>query len=71
MTLADFPELKRLSRPARLQIAQELWDSAATDALPVPSSHKTLLRTRRAAYARGETTTLTLSELKRSIRRQP
>jgi putative addiction module component (TIGR02574 family) len=70
MTLANFPELKLLSRPARLKIAEELWDSAATDELPVPTSHKALLRERRAAYARGEMKTLTMPELKRAIRRR-
>jgi putative addiction module component (TIGR02574 family) len=71
MTLADFPELKRLSRPARLKIAQELWDSAASDKLPIPASHKPLVRSRRAAYNRGEMATVTLTELKRTIRRRP
>lgn len=70
MTLANFPELQRLSRPARLKIAAELWDSAASDALPVPASHKSLLRDRRAAYSKGEMPTVTMTELKRSIRRQ-
>ncbi|MCX6934442.1 MAG: addiction module protein [Verrucomicrobia bacterium] len=70
MTLANFPDLQRLSRPARLKIAAELWDSAVSDSLPVPASHRTLLRARRAAYDRGETPTLTMAELKRSIRRQ-
>lgn len=70
MTLANLPELQRLSRPARLKIAAELWDSAASDAPPVPASHKTLLRDRRTACDRGETPTLTIAELKRSIRRQ-
>jgi putative addiction module component (TIGR02574 family) len=70
MTLADFPDLKRLSRPARLKIAEELWDSAASDDLPVPASHQSLIRARRTAYARGKTKTLTMPELKRSIRRR-
>ena len=70
MTLADFPELRRLSRPARLRLAAELWDSAVSDALPVPASHKPLLRARRAAYNRGEMATLTMAELKRSLRRR-
>ena len=70
MTLANFHDLQRLSRPARLKIAAELWDSAVSDSLPVPTSHRTLLRDRRAAYNRGETPTLTMAELKRSIRRQ-
>jgi putative addiction module component (TIGR02574 family) len=53
-----------------LKIAEELWDSAASDTLPVPASHKSLIRGRRAAYARGETKTLTMAELKKSIRRR-
>lgn len=70
MTLMDFPELRRLSVRSRLKIAEELWDSAASNDLPVPASHKALVRSRRQAYARGEIQTLTMSELKKSIRRQ-
>lgn len=70
MTLANFPALKRLPRAARLKIAEELFDSAITDTLPVPASHQTLIRNRRAAYERGETKTITMAELKRSIRRR-
>lgn len=70
MTLANFPELKRLPVRSRLKIAEELWDSAATEALPVPASHKTLLRSRREAYARGSLKTMTMAELKKSIRRR-
>jgi len=69
MTLANFPELKRLPARARLKIAEELWDSAASNNLPVPASHKTLLRSRRAVYARGEIATVTMAELRRTIRR--
>ena len=70
MSLTDFPQLKRLPARDRLKIAEELWDSAASNALPVPASHKSLVRSRRAAYARGEITTLTMAELKRSIKRR-
>ena len=70
MTLANFPELKRLTPRARLKIAEELWDSAVSDALPVPASHKSLVRSRRAAYARGEMKTLSMAELRKSIRRR-
>ena len=69
MTLADFPELQKLPARARLKLAEELWDSAATEVLPVPVSHQVLIRERRAAYARGEIKTLTKAELKRAIRR--
>ena len=64
MTRANFPELQRLSRPARLKIAAERWDSAASDALPAPASPTPLLRDRRAAYATGEMPTVTMTELK-------
>jgi len=68
--LANFPELKRLPPRERLKIAEELWDSAASDALPVPKSHKKLIRSRRSAYERGETATLTMPELAKSIHRR-
>lgn len=70
MTLARFPELKKLSPRARLKIAEELWDSAADDNLPVPATHKKLIRQRRNAYRRGELKTLTMAELKRALRRR-
>jgi hypothetical protein len=68
--LAKFPELKRLPRRVRLKIAEELWDSAVDDDLPVPASHTKLLRDRRAAYERGELRMVNMAELKKSIRRQ-
>jgi putative addiction module component (TIGR02574 family) len=70
MTLTDFPQLKRLPPRQRLSLAEALWDSAASDLLPVPASHKRLIRSRRAAYERGEITTLTMAELRQSIRRR-
>lgn len=70
MTLANFPELKRLTATQRLKIAEELWDSVASNALRVPSSHKKLVRSRRSAYAKGEVATLTMDQLARSIRRR-
>lgn len=70
MTLANFPQLKRLPVRSRLKIAEELWDSSVGDNLPVPASHKGLIRDRRVAYERGKMPTLTMTELKRSIRRR-
>ena len=69
MTLADFPQLRRLPARQRLSLAETLWDSAAGDSLPVPASHQRLIRSRRAAYERGEVATLTMAELRKSIRR--
>lgn len=70
MTLAQFPELRKLPTRVRLKIAEQLWDSAAGDNLPVPATHKTLIRSRREAYRRGEIVTMTMAELKKSIRRR-
>ena len=70
MKLADFPELVQLSPRQRMQIAEELWDSAADDKLPVPPEHKKLIHSRRAAFDRGEMPVLTMSELKKSLRRR-
>jgi len=71
MKLADFPELVQLSSRQRLQIAEELWDSAVDDKLPVPVEHKKLVRSRRAAYESGEMSTMSMEELKKSLRRRP
>ena len=70
MTLANFPQLKRLPARERLKIAEELWDSAASNALPVPESHKKVIRSRRAAYESGTIGTVTMPELAKSIRRR-
>lgn len=70
MKLADFPALKRLSPRQRLSIAEQLWDSAANNRLPVPESHKRLIRSRREAYERGEIKTVAVAELVNSIRRR-
>ncbi len=70
MTLTDFPQLKRLPARQRLKLAEQLWDSAISDALPVPASHKKLIYSRREAYATGNTATLSMAELRQSIRRR-
>ena len=70
MTLADFPQLKRLPPRQRLKLAEQLWDSVATDSLAVPVSHKRLIHSRRKAYEQGQIATLTMDELKKTIRRR-
>lgn len=70
MTLADFPQLKKLPSRQRLKLAEQLWDSAASDALTVPLSHKRLIQSRRKSYEQGRIATLTMDELRKSIRRR-
>jgi putative addiction module component (TIGR02574 family) len=69
MTLASFPQLRRLPPRQRLKLAEALWDSAISDDLPVPATHKKLLRERRDAYQRGELGVISMAELRASIRR--
>ncbi|RXK56784.1 hypothetical protein ESB00_13210 [Oleiharenicola lentus] len=69
MTLADFPQLKRLPSRQRLKLAEQLWDSAATESMAVPAGHKRLIQSRRKAYQQGQIATLTMDELKKSIKR--
>jgi len=51
-----------------LQLAEELWDSAADDKIPVPAEHKKLIRSRRAAFERGEMPVMTMEEFKLSLK---
>jgi putative addiction module component (TIGR02574 family) len=69
MTLASFPQLRRLPPRQRLKLAEALWDSAISDDVPVPASHKKLLQQRRGAYQRGEMRVISMEELRASIRR--
>lgn len=69
MTLADFPQLKRLPSRQRLKLAEQLWDSAASESMAVPASHNRLIKSRRNAYQQGQIATLTMDELKKSIKR--
>jgi putative addiction module component (TIGR02574 family) len=70
MRLADFPALKRLPARQRMNLAQELWDSASSDPLPVPESQKKLIHSRRAAYENGRIRTPTMGKLAKSIHRR-
>ena len=70
MTLANFPELKRLSPKQRLKIAAELWDSVADEnKLPVPASHRRIVRQRMSDYKAGKTKAISHEELMRRVRR--
>lgn len=69
MTLANFPQLKRLTPRQRLKLAEQLWDSAASSSMAVPASHQRLISSRRKAYEQGQVATLTMDELRKSIRR--
>lgn len=70
MTLADFPELTKLSRRQRMKLAEELWFSGVDDSLPVHRVHKKILEERWAAYQTGKIRRIPLTELERRLARR-
>jgi putative addiction module component (TIGR02574 family) len=69
-TLEKFPELKKLPKRQRFQLAEELWLSGINDSLPVSSAQKKLLDTRWAAYKSGAAKRIALVELERRVSRK-
>jgi putative addiction module component (TIGR02574 family) len=69
MTLADFPQLQKLPKRQRFQLADALWLSGIDDAAPVSPAHKHLLDTRWQSYRAGQTKRITLAELERRLAR--
>jgi putative addiction module component (TIGR02574 family) len=67
MTLADFPELTKLSKRQRMKLAQELWVSGADDSLPASQAQKKILDERWSEYQTGKIRRLTLPELERRL----
>jgi putative addiction module component (TIGR02574 family) len=70
VTLASFPELKKLPRRERFKLAEELWLSGINDSLPVSSAQKKLLDSRWAAYKSGAAKRITLADLERRLARK-
>ncbi|MFA6285834.1 MAG: addiction module protein [Opitutaceae bacterium] len=66
MPLVDFPELQKLSRRAKNQLAEELWQAANANA-PVSAAHRRTLDSRWADYKSGKTKAVSLTELKRRL----
>ena len=67
MTLADFPQLKKLPKRQRLQLAEELWLSSVDDTSPVSAAHKKTLDSRWSAYQAGKVSRISLAELERRL----
>jgi putative addiction module component (TIGR02574 family) len=67
MTLAAFPDLKKLPKRQRLELAEELWLSGIDDSSPVSPAQKKLLDARWAAYRSGTVKRITLAELERRV----
>jgi putative addiction module component (TIGR02574 family) len=65
MDLSQFPELKKLPRKQKLQLADELWKSGVGEATPVTREQKKLLASRWSDYRAGKIKRIGLSELER------
>lgn len=65
--LSAFPELARLSKTRRLQLADELWMSGISDDTPVPQWHQEVLDQRWKDYQAGKTKRLTLKQLEQRL----
>ena len=66
MPLADYPELQKLSRRAKNQLAEELWQAANADA-PVTAAQRRTLDSRWADYKSGKTPSVPYAEFKRLL----
>ena len=70
VTLADFPELTKLSKRQRLKLAEELWFSGADDSLPASPAHRKIIDERWSAYQTGKIRRIPLLELERRLTRR-
>jgi len=62
-------DLLRLLKRKRLEIAERLWLSTADEAaMPVPLTHKGVLKKRLADYTSGASKTISHAELMRRVR---
>ena len=66
MPLADYPALQKLSRRAKNQLAEELWQAANADA-PVSAAHRRTLDSRWADYKSGKMPSVPYAEFKRRL----
>jgi putative addiction module component (TIGR02574 family) len=69
MTLADLPDLQKLSKAEKLQLVEDLWDDIARlpDDLPVSAEEIALLDKRLAAHRAAPETALSLEQFKREL----
>jgi putative addiction module component (TIGR02574 family) len=70
MTLAKFPELKKLPKRQRLKLAEELWFSGVDDSMPVGPLDKQELDERWNTYRAGKAKRISLNELEHRLRRK-
>ena len=69
MSLAEIPQLAKLSTDEKLQLVEDLWDSIASAPrdLPVSDAERVLLEERWAAHRQNPDAALTLEEFKQRL----
>jgi putative addiction module component (TIGR02574 family) len=69
MRIHDIPEITRLSVPEKILLAEELWDSIASEEaqISVPQSHQDELDRRQKKYQASPGKLLSLEELQAKI----
>jgi putative addiction module component (TIGR02574 family) len=68
-TIAFASEIFQLPKKERLELAERLWLSVADEgSMPVPGSHKRILRKRMADYKAGRIKAISHAELMRRVR---
>lgn len=67
MTLAAFPELRKLSNSQRLKLADELWQSGISDSARVPAKQQKKLSERWTAYKSGKIKRISMGELSKRL----
>ena len=67
MALAQFPELQKLPKRQKLELAEDLWCAAVDDTAPVSGKQRALLDSRWKAYRSGKTERISLEELERRL----
>ena len=72
MRLSDIPEIARLSTPEKILLAEDLWESIASDdsSVPVPQSHKQELDGRLKNYQSDPGNLLSLEELQARVEKR-
>jgi putative addiction module component (TIGR02574 family) len=63
------PELLRLPKKRRMEIAERLWASVENESdAPVSAEHRAILDQRLAAYRSGKSKPISMAELMRRVR---
>jgi putative addiction module component (TIGR02574 family) len=70
MTLAQFPQLQKLTRNQKLKLAEELWLAAVDDSKPMSAQHRRLVDGRWTAYRAGMVKRISMAELEARIARR-